>query len=171
MNVFKLVKAVGLTAALGLVAFAAACGGSAPVATGSSTTIVPGNDVTIHYSVVAPSSALAKVGPDGKKHDTFVTADSTNLKVGDRVTIQVVNFDDMPHGMVFQDLGISELITAGPGGGKSTTTTFSFTASKAGTFRWYCPMPCDTDNAQWAMKADTSGADKLGFMAGTITVA
>jgi plastocyanin len=121
-------------------------------------------------TVVAPDSKLAKVGPDGKKHDTFFTTDSTNVKAGDVVSIVVTNYDDMPHGMVFDTLGMTQLVKAGPGDGKSTITTFSFTATKAGVLRWYCPMPCDTDNGQWAMHADSMGSGQTGFMAGTITV-
>jgi plastocyanin len=170
MKTFNLAKGMGISAGLLVVAFAAACGGSTPVSNGYAITPLTGNTVTIHYSVVAPDSALAKLGPDGKKHDTFFTTDSTDVKAGDVVSIVVTNYDDMPHGMVFDTLGMTQLIKAGPGDDKSTITTFSFTATKAGVLRWYCPMPCDTDNGQWAMHADSMGSGKDGFMAGTITV-
>jgi plastocyanin len=171
MKAFNLAKGIGVSAGLLVVALVAACGGSTPVSNGYGITPLTGNTVTLHYSVVAPDSALAKVGPDGKKHDTFFTTESTNVKAGDVVSIVVTNYDDMPHGMVFDTLGMTQLVKAGPGDGKSTVTTFSFTATKAGVIRWYCPMPCDTDNAQWAMHADSTGTDKVGFMAGTITAA
>jgi plastocyanin len=170
MKGFKLTTAIGIPAALILMAFGAACGSSAPVSTGPSTAAVPGNSVTLHYKLVGPDSSLAKLGPDGKKHDTFFTTDSTNLKVGDKVTIMVENFDDMPHGMVFDGLGINAVVKAGTGDDTATTSTFSFTATKAGTFRWYCPLPCDTDQGMWAMMADSTGPGKMGFMAGTIAV-
>jgi heme/copper-type cytochrome/quinol oxidase subunit 2 len=170
MKGFRLATALGIPAALIALAFGAACGSSGAASTAPSTAPVAGNAVTLNYKLVGPDSPLAKLGPDGKTHDTFFTTDSTNLKVGDKVTIVVQNFDDMPHGMFFDGLGITQLITAGPGDDTATTTTFTFTATKAGTFRWYCPMPCDTDQGQWAMKADMSGKDKMGFMAGTITV-
>lgn len=177
MKTFDLAKGIGITAALLVVAFAAACGGSTPASNGYAITPLTGNTVTIHYTVVAPDSLLAKVGPDGQKHDSFFTTDPTNVKAGDVVKIVVTNFDDMPHGMAFDTIAINQLVTAGPGcrdksackAGESTVTTFSFTATKAGVMRWHCPMPCDTDNAQWAMHADTTGSDKDGFMAGTIT--
>jgi FtsP/CotA-like multicopper oxidase with cupredoxin domain len=179
MKTFNLAKGIGITAGLLVVAFAAACGGSTPAGNGYAITPLTGNTVTIHYTVVAPDSLLAKVGPDGKKHDTFFTTDPTNVKAGDVVKIVVTNYDDMPHGMAFDTVAINQLVTAGPGcrdtsackPGESTVTTFSFTATKAGVMRWHCPMPCDTDNAQWAMHADTAGSDKDGFMAGTITAA
>ena len=168
MKAFNLGKGMGVAAGLLVVAFAAACGGSAPVSYGK---VIPPrtNTATINYTVVAPDSALAKLGPDGKKHDTFFTTDSTNVKVGDVVNIVVTNYDDVPHGMVFDTLAMTQLVKAGPGSGKSTVTSFSFTATKAGVIRWYCPMPCDTDNGQWAMHADGTGSGMTGFMAGTIT--
>jgi plastocyanin len=177
MKAFNLAKGIGISAGLLVVALVAACGGSTPVSNGYAITPLTGNTVTLHYTVVAPDSKLAKVGPDGNKHDTFFTTDSTNVKAGDVVSIVVTNYDDMPHGMVFDSLGITQLVKAGPGCvnteackvGESTVTTFSFTATKAGVFRWYCPMPCDTDNGQWAMHSDNMGSGKTGFMAGTIT--
>ena len=107
--------------------------------------------MTIHYTVVSPDSLLAKVGPDGEKHDTFFTTDSTNVKAGDVVKIVVTNYDDVPHGMAFDTIAINQIVPAGPG--------------------CHNPRPCDTDNAQWAMHSDTAGSDKDGFMAGTITAA
>ena len=170
MKAFNLAKGIGISAGLLVVALVAACGGSTPVSNGYAITPLTGNTVTIHYTVVAPDSKLAKLGPDGKKHDTFFTTDSTAVKAGDVVNVVVANFDDMPHGMVFDSMGMTQLVKAGPGDDKSTITTFSFTATKAGVLRWYCPMPCDTDNGQWAMHADSMGSGQTGFMAGTITV-
>jgi len=170
MKAFNLAKVMGISAGLLVVAFAAACGGSTPVSKGYAITPLTGNTVTVHYSVVAPDNTLARVGPDGKKHDTFFTTDTTEVKAGDVVNIVVTNYDDVPHGMVFDTLAMTQLVKAGPGSGKSTVTSFSFTATKAGVIRWYCPMPCDTDNGQWAMHADSMGSGKDGFMAGTITV-
>src|SRR5579872_3073801 len=41
-----------------------------------------------------------------------------------------------------------------PVGGYQTpwTTTASFTASKKGTFRWYCALACDAGGHAWAME-------------------
>jgi plastocyanin len=177
MKAFDLAKGIGISAGLLVVALVAACGGSTPASNGYAITPLTGNTVTIHYTVVAPDSLLAKVGPDGKKHDTFFTTDSTNVKAGDVVNIVVANYDDVPHGMTFDNMPINQVVTAGPGcknaeacrATESTVTTFSFTATKAGVMRWHCPLPCDTDNEQWAMHSDTTGSDMDGFMAGTIT--
>ena len=177
MKAFNLAKGIGISAGLLVVAMVAACGGSTPVSNGYAITPLTGNTVTLHYTVVAPDSKLAKVGPDGKKHDTFFTTDSTNVKAGDVVSIVVTNYDDMPHGMAFDTIAINQLVKAGPGchnaeackATESTVTTFSFTATKAGVMRWHCPLPCDTDNSMWAMHGDSTGNDQMGFMAGIIT--
>ena len=175
MKAFNLAKGIGISAGLLLMGLAAACGGGSTAASDSyahPTGAVIGNAVTLHYTVVGPASNLAKKGPDGKFHDSFFTTDSTTLKVGDTVTVIVSNYDDVPHGMVLDGgLAVSQMIPPAPSEGQASVTTFTFTASKAGTYRWYCPMPCDTDAAQWAMHAGITGMGKEGFMAGTITVA
>ncbi|SRR6266487_2529296 len=170
---FRFAALVGIPAAAALIALSGCGSGSTNGAvTGGSlsgVTKAAGPRVTIHYKVVAPDSDLARTGPDGQKHDTFWAVDPTTAHVGDRVTIVVDNYDDMMHGMFFPELGITKMIAAGEDD-QPTQTTFSFTATRAGTFRWYCPVPCDTDNGQWAMKADGAGPGQDGFMAGTVTV-
>jgi heme/copper-type cytochrome/quinol oxidase subunit 2 len=169
MRGFRIATALGIPASLVVLAFGAACGQAPASAWTAPSPVAATNYVTLHYTIVGPDDKLAKIGPDKKTHDTFFTTDSTNLKVGDRVTVVIANFDDMPHGMFFDGLGITQMIKAGPGDDTATTTTFSFTATKAGTFRWYCPLPCDTDQAMWAMKADVMGKGEDGFMAGSLT--
>jgi hypothetical protein len=53
-----------------------------------------------------------------------------------------------------------------------STTTFTITFPKAGTFRWFCSLPCDAGQGGWAMTTDRlgEGADQTGFMAGIVTV-
>lgn len=153
---------VAAVAAVSLIAFG---GAIAHVAAGSPDQSGP----VIHYNLVGSDDGA--VGPDGKKHDTFRAVDPTTVKLGDTVTIEVANYDDMPHGMSFPDLGVTKMIAAGKDG-QPTITRFTFTASKAGTFRWYCPIPCDGDNNMWAMSMDSAGKgmSQDGFMAGYITV-
>ena len=158
-----------VTVRLAFVAFFAIVGLIVLVGCGSGSQAAIGKDVTISYTLVGASDLRAVVGPDGNHHDTFMTSDSTIVKVGDTVTFSVTNYDDMPHGMFFSELGISQTIKPATEAGP-TTTTFSFMATKAGTFRWYCPLPCDTDNDQWAMHMTPAGHNENGFMAGSITV-
>ncbi len=146
-----------------------ACGGSANAGGTASTSAQP-QAVTLHYTLVPSDNDQAKTGPDGQKHDTFVTTDSTVVPLGATVTIEVKNYDDGAHGMVFPDLGLAKSVNGGGKDDQPALTTFSFTASKAGNFRWYCPVPCDSDASAWAMSASPAGPDQEGFMAGLITV-
>jgi heme/copper-type cytochrome/quinol oxidase subunit 2 len=158
----------GILTAAALVALAG-CGSAGNGSANENVSKQQGQAVTIHYQIVAPDDALAKVGTDGNTHDTFWALDATTVHVGDIVTISVANYDDVPHGMTFPSLGISKELAAGTDAGP-TVTTFTFTANKAGTFRWFCPIPCDTDTKGWAMKASPNGPGQEGFMAGSMTV-
>ena len=51
-----------------------------------------------------------------------------------------------------------------------TTTTFTFTPTKAGVFRWFCTLPCDDEAKYWAMSQGFGGLGKEGFMARFIVV-
>lgn len=146
--------------------FASACSGQDQNA-GQAAASQP--SVTLHYTVVASDSDQAKAGPDGQTHDTFVTTDNTVVPVGALVTVEVKNYDDAAHGMVFPDLGISKVIKGGGTDENPSVTTFTFTASKAGDYRWYCPVPCDSDAGAWAMSTSSAGPGQEGFMAGVIS--
>ena len=139
----------------------AACGSSGGAASPDEST------ATVSYTVTGPDDG--DVGPDGQKHDTFKTTDSTNFKLGQRVTLKFTNTDDMPHSYTLPELGINVMIP-GAMDGKDGVATYTFTASKAGTFRWFCAIPCDTDNNGWAMKSSSKGADQDNFMAGYLHV-
>lgn len=54
---------------------------------------------------------------------------------GDRVKLTIKNID-VPHGFAIDELGIKKDLAAGE------TTTVEFTASKKGTFRFYCSLYC-----------------------------
>lgn len=45
-----------------------------------------------------------------------------------------------------------------------TTTTYTFTPSTRGLFRWFCAEPCDP----WAMASDGTGPGRAGYMASYI---
>ena len=123
---------------------------------------IPGN-------VAAPSGESVKLtiksdeeegkkGSDGNWHDAFLPADFS-VGVGETVRVTVYNYDDMPHSFTAAQLGANVTI---PGGSedKPSVTTFTFKApQKAGSYEWYCAIPCDP----WAMSHD-------GFMRGHVTV-
>ena len=93
-------------------------------------------------------SEPAYVGSGGAGAKVLFTA-----KVGEKVTVSVANHDAMPHTFTSPDLGVDADIAPG------STTTFTFTASSAGTFTWYCSVPC----GDWVMS-------HAGYMKGSVTV-
>lgn len=130
--------------------------------------------ITGHITVyVLPgSSGLGFTGPDKAHHDTMVPS-SFVLRKGVRVTLTVVDLDEMKHSITAPGLGVNFIIKAGverkDGTIAPTTTTFTFVPAKAGEFRWYCIFPCDMPQ-HWAMSASYDGPDRDGFMAGIIRV-
>jgi heme/copper-type cytochrome/quinol oxidase subunit 2 len=122
--------------------------------------------------VLPDANGLGFIGPDKAHHDTMVPS-SFVLRKGARVTLTVVNLDEMRHSITAPGLGINFIIKAGVerrnGTIAPTTTTFTFVPAKAGEFRWYCIFPCDMPG-HWAMSASYDGPDRDGFMAGTFRV-
>lgn len=149
----------------GLLLVLMACSSGQQTGTGTAAT------QTITYKIVGHADADAKKGPDGMTHDTFFTADSTTIRVGTRVTLSFVNEDEMPHSFTATELGINVVIPAGSDS-KPGTATYTFTADKAGDFRWFCALPCDDDAGGYAMKADpnSKGNGVEGLMAGFLNV-
>jgi heme/copper-type cytochrome/quinol oxidase subunit 2 len=170
--------------ALGSAVALAACGGAsgasgAPASSaGPSTTASSTPSSQSGTAQAAPQAISVKVvgseegrlGPDGKKHDTFIPSDLT-VQAGAPVAITFTNSDDMPHSFSAPDLGINQIIPAAKDG-KPGQVTLTFTPTKRGKFRWFCAMPCDTDAGGWAMTPDRGGhgPDQDGFMAGYVTV-
>ena len=147
--------------------------------TGSRLGARPGAQV-VTFTVVG--SAQGAVGPDGRRHDTFRATSPTTVIAGHPVTVVIENHDDMPHSFTVPELGIDRVVPAAVHGGVGRVI-FSFTPSTAGTYRWFCVLPCDQDNNDWAMGPYASGAFGMGgkgigmmepgvegFMAGYITV-
>jgi heme/copper-type cytochrome/quinol oxidase subunit 2 len=122
--------------------------------------------------VLPGSNGLGFTGPDKAQHDTMVPS-SFVLRRGSRVTVTVINLDDMKHSISAPGLGVNIIIKAGVDRKNGTiapsTTTYSFIPAKAGEFRWYCVFPCDMPQ-HWAMSASYDGPDRDGFMAGIIRV-
>jgi len=131
-------------------------------ATGSSTK-------TVTQTMVIVGHSLGAKGSDGLRHDTTLGASFAVLQ-GSKVTVTVYNYDEGPHTITAPNLGLNVKI---PGAkneeqGIPSSKTFTFTATKAGKFIWYCSLPCDAGQKFWDMKSPST---KIGFMAGYITVA
>lgn len=129
-------------------------------------------ETRITVYVLPGSNGLGFTGPDKAHHDTMVPS-SFVLRKGTRVTLTVVNIDDMKHSITAPGLGVDITIKAGverkDGTIGPSTTTYTFVPAKAGEFRWYCVFPCDMPQ-HWAMSAGYDGPDRDGFMAGIIRV-
>jgi uncharacterized cupredoxin-like copper-binding protein len=100
---------------------------------------------------IVPSS---KVGPDGKKHDSFMQTEFS-VKVGQPLTLKIDNTDNAPHSITSAVAGVN--IISQPG-----VHTYTLLVSKAGKFLWTCMVPCDSDAGGWAMQHP-------GYMSGYIT--
>jgi membrane fusion protein, multidrug efflux system len=136
------------TPAAGIAGSAGASGGAMPMGAAAQ---------SVHL-VVKSDTEHGKVGTDGKYHDAFLPADFS-VHPGTRVTVTVLNYDDMPHTWTATDLNVNQTIRAGSEDAPSKTT-FTFTApTTAGKYQWWCALPCDP----YSMSTD-------GFMRGYVTV-
>jgi plastocyanin len=141
-----------------------ACGsGGASTASGGGSTAAGGGSPSQGADnvklVIKSDEQKAKKGPDGNWHDAFLPA-NFSVEAGDVVHVTVYNYDDMPHTFTAAGLGVNATIAAGAEE-KASKTTFTFHApQKAGSYQWFCALPCDP----WAMTHD-------GYMKGRVTVA
>lgn len=128
---------------------------------------------TVHRTMKIVGHEEGIKGSDGLKHDTTFGANFT-VKVGEKVVVTVYNYDEGPHTITAAGLKLNVSV---PGAkdeekGIPSKTVFTFTPTKAGTFRWHCALPCDKGQGYWAMSSGPSGKpDRDRFMAGYITVA
>ena len=159
-----------LVAGIAVSAGLSACGPTATVTFGDSAVQAA---TTYHWTIFIFNGKEDIQGPDGTGHAAFVPS-SIVVKQGELTTISFVNKDSVAHTMTSPDLGINIAIAAGQPNGdgsvNAATTTANITPIKTGVYRWYCAAPCDLDQRNWAMSADWSGPDKMGYMAGYIVV-
>jgi plastocyanin len=176
-----------LLAALAVAAVVAGCGGSGSSSLGSANAS-PSEEAVEHVSMQVLNGKMATkegyLAADGLGHDTFMltglsSTDAHNpsvrsnldVKVGDKVTVTVTNYDEGPHTFTSPELGVNATIKPAINADKGipSKTTFTFTVKKAGKFRWYCTLPCDAGQGGWAMKLDKAKeADQVGYMAGYV---
>jgi plastocyanin len=148
---------VGLALAASIVAIALGVLAVHPAGhTASAATLQP-QRVTL---VIVPD---ALKGSDKRTHDAYVPASFT-ASVGQQVIVTVYNLDTAPHSFTAPGLSLNVIVSGARDQGYVGIKTFSFTAKKAGTYRWKCILPCDNGGVNaWAMTHD-------GYMAGTVTI-
>lgn len=169
MSIKEIVGKASLFGGLGIVGAAlvlSACGSTSNGNAGTQAAAPPA-PVALHFKIVGADDG--KLGPDGAKHDLFQALDDQPLVVGQQVTISIDNTDDGQHTMTAPELGLNILVP-GKKDGQDGVATYTFTPTKAGNFRWFCAIPCDSDNNYWDMQASVDGPDQSGFMAGAFTV-
>jgi len=117
----------------------------APVGSGSSSA-----DIKLQINDVntPEGSEPAYVGSGGAGAQVLFT-----VKVGQTVKVTIVNHDAMPHTFTAPDINVNASVNP------ESSTTFTFTPSAAGTFSWYCSVPC----GDWVMS-------HTGYMKGSVTV-
>ena len=117
---------------------------------------------------VGASTRGAGMGPDALRHDTY-SPSSITTTLGTTVKVTILNYDDMAHSFTAPDLGLNVIVQPAKDG-QPTATTFTFTPTRTGKFRFFCAIPCDSDANGWAMKPDSGGPGQEGFMAGYVIV-
>lgn len=127
--------------------------------------VVAPDDKQYIYMTIKDGLKYASV--DGKEHDAFSSTDMT-VQAGIPVVVTVENFDTGGHSFTSKTLGVNQVFKGATKAGAPSTTTFTFTPTKAGKFEWNCVIPCDGAGsggpyAGWAMKHD-------GYMLGYVTV-
>jgi plastocyanin len=104
---------------------------------------------------------------DNQAHDAFTPTNFT-IYLGQTANVTVISYDTGQHSFTSTSLGIDQLIENATGNGIPTTTTFQFTPSRTGAYRWWCAIPCD----DWAMATDPKDNQHgmIGYMGGYVTV-
>jgi plastocyanin len=108
--------------------------------------------------VIKSDEEHGKKGSDGAWHDAYLPADFS-VKAGATVNVTVYNYDDMPHSFTAPGLGTNVEIAGGDESKPSKTTFVIHAPQKAGSYEWFCALPCDPFSMT-----------HFGFMKGHVTV-
>ncbi len=160
-------RAMRLLATFGLVGAVVAAAGSASAQ--------QSQPEVQHLTIYVMADEMGLVGADKLHHDSFIPS-SFVVKAGQPVELTIVNYDDTNHSLTAPDLGLNIMVkpgkdVAGTDQVTPTATTYKFTPTKKGQFRWHCIFPCDSGSGKgMAMKSTFDGQDADGFMAGYIEV-
>jgi len=163
-GLLTLVVAVAFVA---VVVFAITAGAGAVWHKVMGTTPAPGASVA---AAPAPAASVVQVklainpppldgvkGSDNQVHDAFVPG-NLSMTVGTTYDVTIYNYDGQSHSWMAPDLNVSVVAPKGTDSSPSITHV-TITPKKAGTFQWFCALPCD----KWAMATN-------GYMRGYVTV-
>lgn len=105
-------------------------------------------NLTIENINTPEGSEPTYIGPNGKG-----AADLFSVPAGKEIQVVVDNKSAMPHTFTVAQLGLNIAIAP------EATAKFTFTAKAAGTYSWYCSIPCGS----WVMS-------HAGYMKGDFKV-
>jgi len=128
------------------------------VATAATEAAAPATGAEEVRLVIKSDEEKGKKGSDGNWHDAFLPADFS-IEAGATMKVTVDNYDDMPHTFTAPGLGVNATIPPGSEDQASRTTFTIHAPQKAGSYEWFCALPCDP----WSMT-------HFGFMKGHVTV-
>ena len=152
-----------------VVSVAAGVGVGWGIATTTSTSS-SGTPKAVSLSMVVEGHSGGVLAVDNKTHDTMMPENLT-VYVGQTITLTAQNFDEGPHTITNAALGIDFYIPGHTSAGVPSVSHFTFTPTKAGTYYWYCRLPCDAGQGGWAMTQGPGGLPtQPGFMGGYIIV-
>jgi heme/copper-type cytochrome/quinol oxidase subunit 2 len=106
-------------------------------------------------------------GSDNQLHDAFTPSNFT-IYLGQTVNLTIINYDTSQHSFTSTSLGLDKIVDPAPSNGTPARTTFQFTPTRTGLYRWWCAVPCD----DWAMATDPKDNQHgiIGYMGGYATV-
>lgn len=134
----------------------------------STSTTVSGTAKYANITLVVQGDV--ELGPDGLLHDAFSPCNFT-VYAGQTVNLTIINYDTGQHSFTSTTLNVNFQVPASTVNGVPSVTTFQFTETQSGVYRWWCADPCDTDAGGWAMTTGSDGQPaQIGFMGGFVTV-
>ena len=85
---------------------------------------------------IAATGQVVEVSMHAKKDSWKWEPSVIRVKAGDTVKLKIFNEDDYDHGWALEAFGINRRLFP------HRDNEFDFVASKAGTFQFYCSVPC-----------------------------
>ena len=91
---------------------------------------------------VAETGHVIEISMHSLRNKWTFAPNEIHAKVGDRVKIEIFNEDNFDHGWALEAFAINRRLFP------NQDTLIEFIASKAGTFKFYCSVPCGEGHYQ-----------------------
>ncbi|MGC8510816.1 MAG: cupredoxin domain-containing protein [Acidimicrobiales bacterium] len=146
----------GLTAGVGAIWSAVTRGPSVSLAASSAPVASAPAAVQVKLAVDPPPLGGVK-GSNGIVDEAYVPGTFT-MQAGTTYDVTVLNYSTQGHTWTAPSLNVNAVVPVGSPSSPSVTH-FTITPKKAGTYQWFCAVPCD----KWSMAHN-------GFMRGFVVV-